>query len=665
MMKIRAIKGECEGQVLDLKPFGFVLGRAKDNDLVLADEDLSRRHCRISESGGKWLVEDLESMNGVWVNGKRIEGPTELKVGDRFTLCSQEFMFTDTDAPPPVADVAVPAEPDEAATVLPLGKIALLAAMALLIAFLGFMVLPGSSSSDKDKAVSQDGGAGTGEETSGVEKISDDELSKLIEDEETRPEGTETGKPGGNGDSWGDQQGGATTTAPKTAATGGGEGARQPGGRADADETGRAPVSLILVQSDPPGAAVFLDGENVGTTPFLLRKVPSGRRRLKLTLDGYDDLERQIHVPDLLPGAPYKLSLRPNTALVTSKPIGAGVWRGTQFLGNTPLVITGLAVGEYELTVVASGFETARRKVTASDVAGVKVHVDLVDRLGGLEIVTTPAGCQVLLDDTLAGVTEVDPESAGTGRLLLPNILIGDRQLRVDHPSGVSRRGRITIARGETKKQFVGLWVPDTRITLRDGREITGMLVARSEGGDVVVSPSVKKKSERFFKEQIAKTETLTAEQSRQCLEQLRDKTHAKDVKAEGGWGDAEGKPEKGADKPAAHAPIEISVANLHKQFRSLSKTALSRHYAGRKIALHGVPSSSAKDGMVGCVKFGRQIRCYLKPGLYEGDGRASIRAAIDAKTPITIQGTAVGITADFLVVRDCSVGEIKKKGNK
>ena len=43
---------------------------------------VSRRHCKISLASEGWLIEDLESSNGTWLNGDRISGPRPLKNGD-------------------------------------------------------------------------------------------------------------------------------------------------------------------------------------------------------------------------------------------------------------------------------------------------------------------------------------------------------------------------------------------------------------------------------------------------------------------------------------------------------------------------------------------------------------------------------------------------------
>ncbi len=54
------------------------VGRADGNDIILSEGGVSRRHARLFVEGGRVLVEDRGSANGTYVDGERIDGPTEL-----------------------------------------------------------------------------------------------------------------------------------------------------------------------------------------------------------------------------------------------------------------------------------------------------------------------------------------------------------------------------------------------------------------------------------------------------------------------------------------------------------------------------------------------------------------------------------------------------------
>ena len=72
--------------------FPVRIGRGVDNDLVLRDVRVSRHHAAIEPSPHGWIVRDLQSTNGTYVNGRRvqeleIDQGTEVSLGGfRLTL---------------------------------------------------------------------------------------------------------------------------------------------------------------------------------------------------------------------------------------------------------------------------------------------------------------------------------------------------------------------------------------------------------------------------------------------------------------------------------------------------------------------------------------------------------------------------------------------------
>ena len=63
-----------------------IIGRSIDSDFVINDTLVSKKHCEITFSEGKFYVEDLDSRNGTFVNGKRIKKKTALFYGDKLSI---------------------------------------------------------------------------------------------------------------------------------------------------------------------------------------------------------------------------------------------------------------------------------------------------------------------------------------------------------------------------------------------------------------------------------------------------------------------------------------------------------------------------------------------------------------------------------------------------
>ena len=75
------VEGPLTGTVVPLGASPVTIGRAPDSTLVIDDDYASSRHARLFPSEGAWVVEDLGSTNGTWIDRQRITAPTLLPVG--------------------------------------------------------------------------------------------------------------------------------------------------------------------------------------------------------------------------------------------------------------------------------------------------------------------------------------------------------------------------------------------------------------------------------------------------------------------------------------------------------------------------------------------------------------------------------------------------------
>jgi pSer/pThr/pTyr-binding forkhead associated (FHA) protein len=60
----------------------LTIGRRPPADVLLLDDAVSGRHARFARHNGEWVVEDLASTNGTYVNGRRLTQPVVLRPGD-------------------------------------------------------------------------------------------------------------------------------------------------------------------------------------------------------------------------------------------------------------------------------------------------------------------------------------------------------------------------------------------------------------------------------------------------------------------------------------------------------------------------------------------------------------------------------------------------------
>jgi FHA domain/zinc-ribbon domain len=69
------------------------IGRSPDCDIFLDDVTVSRKHAVLIEQNGDFLIEDRGSLNGTFVNRRRIDGPTRLQSGDEVQIGKYRLSF--------------------------------------------------------------------------------------------------------------------------------------------------------------------------------------------------------------------------------------------------------------------------------------------------------------------------------------------------------------------------------------------------------------------------------------------------------------------------------------------------------------------------------------------------------------------------------------------
>lgn len=79
--KLIVTDGALSGTVIPLGTADVTIGRAPDSTVVVEDDYASSRHTRVFVVDGVWMVEDLGSTNGTWIDRTRITSATALPVG--------------------------------------------------------------------------------------------------------------------------------------------------------------------------------------------------------------------------------------------------------------------------------------------------------------------------------------------------------------------------------------------------------------------------------------------------------------------------------------------------------------------------------------------------------------------------------------------------------
>ena len=114
-----------------------------------------------------------------------------------------------------------------------------------------------------------------------------------------------------------------------------------------------------LVQTDPPGAAVWVDGRDVGRSPVSVGQLEPGVHSMRVELAGHAPTGFEFTVVAGTPPGPWSFSLYPLSAplRVTSEPAAALITVDGEWLGRAP-VDAPLSPGRHEIRVEAKGYKT-------------------------------------------------------------------------------------------------------------------------------------------------------------------------------------------------------------------------------------------------------------------------------------------------------------------
>jgi len=106
MPRLEIVDGPDKGKLFVLEREETVIGRLAYCDIVLPQKNISRQHARLVRSGSEYFLEDMDSTNGTFLNGKRVRARTKLRDHDLIRVYDVTLLFRDSLEP------EVPASPE-------------------------------------------------------------------------------------------------------------------------------------------------------------------------------------------------------------------------------------------------------------------------------------------------------------------------------------------------------------------------------------------------------------------------------------------------------------------------------------------------------------------------------------------------------------------------
>lgn len=123
-------------------------------------------------------------------------------------------------------------------------------------------------------------------------------------------------------------------------------------GHGKRSEGGGKGSSQLRVETNPPGASFFINGQLAGSTPMVVAGLQNGAYGVRIEKEGWETLTKTVNVSDNTPPLSEKLAVLPGGTLqVDVKPDEAEVLLNGELIGYTPLKLNHVPAGFYELLI--------------------------------------------------------------------------------------------------------------------------------------------------------------------------------------------------------------------------------------------------------------------------------------------------------------------------
>ena len=171
----------------------------------------------------------------------------------------------------------------------------------------------------------------------------------------------------------------------------------------------------INIESKPPEAKVYLDGEEVGTTPATLMSVAPGTHEVEVRMEGYDVWSESVEVEvDKERALTPVLRIRTGSFSVNSEPTNAKIYLDDDYIGTTPEIIRSSVLGTHVVEIRKEGYEVWREIVDIKIGEGNALTATLQMKTGTFTIESNPSMAMIYLDGKEVGsapqtITDLKP----------------------------------------------------------------------------------------------------------------------------------------------------------------------------------------------------------------------------------------------------------------
>ena len=236
----------------------------------------------------------------------------------------------------------------------------------------------------------------------------------------------------------------------------------------------------ISINSDPPGAITFIDGNEVGATPKIIADLIPGKHNVEIIKDGYVNWNENVNI---VPGEEItlaaELQLKTGAVSIKSEPSNAKTLIDGKAIGTTPVTITDMKPGIHNVEVSMAGFENWFEKMDIKSDMENSITAILCKITGSTFIKSKPPNAKIYLDG----------EEVGTTPANLSSVAIGPHEIEVRSVGHTSWKSAININKGKNKKINVVLQKSTGSLSIKSNPSNAEVFV---DGNEIGITPVTK-----------------------------------------------------------------------------------------------------------------------------------------------------------------------------
>ena len=176
------------------------------------------------------------------------------------------------------------------------------------------------------------------------------------------------------------------------------------------NQTTKKAVGTKQIISDPAGASIYYGGKEIGKTPYTITAKPKFYT-VKLVKNGYRSQFLSFQIKNgQNPKSSVSLDAHKSSVMIDSRPTKATVIFNEKKIGETPLIISDLSMGEHFVRLEKSGYSPKDVTFKINSERPQKVISVLDSNIGRMQIDSAPRGAKIIIEGKTIGITPFNGE---------------------------------------------------------------------------------------------------------------------------------------------------------------------------------------------------------------------------------------------------------------